>query len=62
MKMRQSRVLKKLRAGEVVSCFNVHLDAQVSEYYHLIVNAGQASYHVEVKDAAWAVNGKFSGD
>ena len=31
MKMRPSRVLKKLRAGKVVSCFNVHLDAQVSE-------------------------------
>ncbi len=31
MKMRPSRVLKKLRAGEVVSCFNVHFDAQVSE-------------------------------
>ncbi len=29
--MRPSRVLKKLRAGEVVSCFNVHFDAQVSE-------------------------------
>ncbi len=31
MKMRKSRVLKKLRAGEVVSCFNVHLDPQVSD-------------------------------
>lgn len=31
MEMRQSRVLKKLRAGEVVSCFNVHFDAQVSD-------------------------------
>jgi len=31
MEMRKSRVLKKLRAGEVVSCFNVHLDPQVSE-------------------------------
>jgi len=31
MKMRQSRVLKKLRAGEVVSCFNVHFDAQAAE-------------------------------
>ena len=31
MKMRQSRVLKKLRAGEIVSCFNVHFDAQVSD-------------------------------
>lgn len=31
MKMRESRVLKKLRAGEVVSCFNVHFDAQVSD-------------------------------
>jgi len=31
MEMRSSRVLKKLRAGEVVSCFNVHLDAQVSD-------------------------------
>ena len=30
MKMRKSRVLKKLRAGEIVSCFNVHFDAQVS--------------------------------
>lgn len=31
MKMRLSRVLKKLRAGEVVSCFNVHFDAQASD-------------------------------
>lgn len=31
MEMRKSRVLKKLRAGEIVSCFNVHLDAQVSD-------------------------------
>ncbi|MEN8193792.1 MAG: aldolase/citrate lyase family protein [Bacteroidota bacterium] len=31
MKMRKSRVLKKLRAGGVVSCLNVHLDAQVSD-------------------------------
>ena len=32
MKMRESRVLKKLRAGEVVSCLKVNLgDAQVSE-------------------------------
>jgi len=31
MKMRPSRVLRKLRAGEVVSCFNVHFDAQASE-------------------------------
>ena len=31
MKMRQSRVLRKLRAGKVVSCFNVHFDAQATE-------------------------------
>ena len=31
MKMRPSRVLRKLRAGEVVSCFNVHFDAQSAE-------------------------------
>lgn len=31
MEMRKSKVLKKLRAGEVVSCFNVHFDAQVSD-------------------------------
>ena len=31
MNMRPSRVLKKLRAGEIVSCFNVHFDAQASE-------------------------------
>ncbi len=31
MKMRKSRVLKKLRAGEIVNCFNVHLDPQVSD-------------------------------
>ena len=31
MQMRQSRVLRKLRAGNVVSCLNVHLDAQVSD-------------------------------
>ena len=31
MKMRESRVLKKLRAGEVVSCFNVHFDAQCTD-------------------------------
>jgi 4-hydroxy-2-oxoheptanedioate aldolase len=31
MKMRSSRVLKKLRAGEIVSCFNVHFDYQSSD-------------------------------
>ena len=31
MNMRKSRVLTKLRAGEVVSCFNVHFDPQASE-------------------------------
>jgi 4-hydroxy-2-oxoheptanedioate aldolase len=31
MKMRPSRVLRKLRAGQVVSCFNVHFDAQVTD-------------------------------
>lgn len=29
--MRSSKVLKKLRAGEIVTCLNVHLDAQVSD-------------------------------
>lgn len=29
--MRASRVLQKLRAGQVVTCFNVHFDAQASE-------------------------------
>jgi 4-hydroxy-2-oxoheptanedioate aldolase len=29
--MRPSRVLTKLRAGQVVTCFNVHLDAQATE-------------------------------
>ena len=29
--MRKSRVLKKLKEGEVVSCFLAHLDAQVAE-------------------------------
>jgi 4-hydroxy-2-oxoheptanedioate aldolase len=31
MKMRESRVLRKLRAGEIVSCLNVHFDAQSSD-------------------------------
>jgi 4-hydroxy-2-oxoheptanedioate aldolase len=31
MKMRESRVLRKLRVGEIVSCFNVHFDAQSSD-------------------------------
>ncbi len=31
MEMRPSRVLRKLRAGEVVSCYNVHFDPQSSE-------------------------------
>ena len=31
MNMRKSRVLEKLRAGQVVSCFNVHFDPQASE-------------------------------
>ncbi len=31
MKMRESRVLRKLRAGEVVSCFNIHFDSQAAE-------------------------------
>ena len=32
MKMRESRVLAKLRAGEVASCFKINLaDAQASE-------------------------------
>ena len=29
--MRESRVLRKLRAGEIVSCLNVHFDAQATE-------------------------------
>ena len=32
MKMKPSRVLKKLRNGEVVSCFNVHFDPQVTDH------------------------------
>ncbi len=31
MGVRQSRVVKKLRAGEIVTCFNVHFDAQASD-------------------------------
>ena len=31
MKMRRSKVLKKLRNGEVVSCFKVHFDPQVTD-------------------------------
>lgn len=31
MQMRGSRVLRKLKEGKVVSCLNVHLDAQVAE-------------------------------
>jgi 4-hydroxy-2-oxoheptanedioate aldolase len=31
MKMRPSRVLKKLRAGGIVSCYSVHFDAQASD-------------------------------
>ena len=51
MKMRPSRVLKKLRAGEVVSCFNVHLDAQVSEI------AGMAGF-----DCLWIDNEHMAQD
>ncbi|MEN8229761.1 MAG: hypothetical protein ABFS38_16485 [Bacteroidota bacterium] len=29
--MRPSKVLRKLRAGEIVSCFLVHLDAKVTD-------------------------------
>ncbi len=36
MKMRPSRVLKKLRAGEVVNCLNVHFDAQATEIAGLV--------------------------
>ena len=36
MKMRQSRVLNKLRAGEIVNCLNVHFDAQATEIAGLI--------------------------
>ncbi len=31
MKMRPSRVLKKLRAGEIVSCFSVHFNSYASD-------------------------------
>jgi len=36
MKMRPSRVLKKLRAGEVVNCLNVHFDAQATDIAGLV--------------------------
>ena len=49
--MRPSRVLKKLRAGEVVSCFNVHFDAQVSEI------AGMAGF-----DCVWIDNEHMGRD
>ncbi|RLD36263.1 MAG: aldolase [Bacteroidetes bacterium] len=51
MEMRPSRVLKKLRAGEVVSCFNVHFDAQVSEI------AGMAGF-----DCVWIDNEHMGRD
>ncbi len=51
MKMRPSRVLKKLRAGEVVSCFNVHFDPQVSEI------AGLAGF-----DCVWIDNEHMAQD
>ena len=51
MKMRPSRVLKKLRDGDVVSCFNVHLDAQVSEI------AGLAGF-----DCLWIDNEHMAQD
>ena len=31
MKMKSSKVLRKLRNGEVVNCFNVHFDPQVTD-------------------------------
>ncbi len=49
--MRPSRVLKKLRAGEVATCFNVHFDAQVTDI------AGMAGY-----DCVWIDNEHMAQD
>jgi 4-hydroxy-2-oxoheptanedioate aldolase len=51
MEMRKSRVLRKLRAGEIVSCINVHFDAQASEI------ASRAGF-----DCLWIDNEHLSQD
>jgi hypothetical protein len=51
---------KDVTIGVMTPGVPLTLDAQASEYYHLVINAGQASYHVEVNGAAWAVDGRFA--
>jgi 4-hydroxy-2-oxoheptanedioate aldolase len=51
MKMRPSKVLKKLRKGEIVSCFNVHFDPQVTDM------AGMAGF-----DCVWIDREHLAGD
>jgi 4-hydroxy-2-oxoheptanedioate aldolase len=49
--MRESRVLRKLRAGKIVSCFNVHFDAQSSDI------AGMSGF-----DCLWIDREHMAGD
>ncbi len=51
MKMRPSKVLQKLRKGEVVSCFHVHFDPQVTDM------SGMAGF-----DCVWIDNEHLAHD
>jgi 4-hydroxy-2-oxoheptanedioate aldolase len=49
--MKESKVLRKLRAGKIVSCFNVHFDAQSSDI------AGMSGF-----DCLWIDREHMAGD
>ena len=51
---------EEVKAGVINVETPVILDADASEYYHMFISGGQASYHLELKGAAWAVDGKLS--
>ena len=46
-------------SGLMSSEIPVELSAEGCPYYHLAVSAGSASFTIEVKGAAWAVNGNL---
>jgi hypothetical protein len=49
----------ELAAGLVSGTVPIELAAKGSDYYHLAISAGTASYMVEVAGAAWAVDGRL---
>jgi len=49
----------EVAAGLVSGVVPIELAAKGSDYYHLTISAGSASFMVEVSGAAWAVDGRL---